>query len=31
LERIDTALKQYVAGSEPSDDITMLVVRRTPA
>jgi sigma-B regulation protein RsbU (phosphoserine phosphatase) len=28
LERIDTALKQHVAGSDPSDDVTMLAVRR---
>jgi sigma-B regulation protein RsbU (phosphoserine phosphatase) len=31
LDRIDTALKQHESGCGLSDDITMLVVRRTPA
>src|SRR5579859_7830435 len=30
LDRIDTALKQHESGCGLSDDITMLVVRRTP-
>jgi len=31
LDRIDAALKQYIAGRGFSDDVTMLAVRRAPA
>jgi sigma-B regulation protein RsbU (phosphoserine phosphatase) len=30
LDRVDAAVELHVAGNEPSDDITMLAVRRTP-
>ena len=30
LERIETRVQAHVAGSTPSDDITMLAVRRVP-